>query len=113
MKSRTNHLIASLTLAAALSAFSMNARADGMKIEFRDLDLAKPEDAAALYSRIEKGAHRVCMDSLSPWDAQRTTTFKRCYAAVIDETVSRINAPQLTALHRSKTQSVMVGSTEP
>jgi len=112
MKSTIKHLIASLSLAAALSGVNANALADGIKIEFRDLNLSRAEDVAVLYSRIETVARRVCADSLSPWDAQRTKTFKRCYTAAIDDAVTDIGAPRLTALHREKKLPVMVGSTE-
>jgi len=112
MKSTMNQLIASVILAAALGGLTSDAQADGMKIEFRDLNLSRAEDVAELYTRIETGARRVCMDSLSPWDAQRTKTYKRCYVAAIDEAVNSIDAPRLTALHREKTQPAIVGSTE-
>ncbi len=51
-------------------------------------DLSKPEGVAALYQRIERSAWLVCKDSTSPWE----------------DAVSTVNQPQLTALHRAKTE---------
>jgi UrcA family protein len=82
-----------------------------IKVKFRDLDLSKPEGVAALYQRIERSARLVCTDSSSPWDAGRVETFKRCYQGAIEDAVSSINQPQLTALHQSKTtKPVQVGA---
>ena len=112
MKTTITQLFATLTLAAALSGVSATALADGAKIEFRDLDLTKPEGAVDLYGRIERSARIVCTDSLSPWDAQRVLTFQRCYTATIEAAVAKINAPRLNALHREKTRPVLVGARE-
>jgi len=112
--------IAALTFVTTLACFSTPARADqsaepstgesSIKIEFSDLDLSQPEAAAVLYKRIEMSARLVCKDSSSPWDAGRSTTFQRCYAAGIEDAVARVNQPRLTALHREKTTPVLVGA---
>ena len=106
-----------LAFAGLVSGLSLPAQADeassepSIKVKFRDLDLSKPEGAAALYQRIERSARLVCTDSSSPYDAGRVDTFKRCYEAAIQDAVASINQPQLTALHRAKTEKpVQVGS---
>ena len=110
--------MAALAFAGLVSALSLPAQADeavpsepNIKVKFRDLDLSKPEGAAALYQRIERSAHLVCKDSSSPYDASRVETFERCKQAAIQDAVASINQPQLTALHRAKTEKpVQVGS---
>jgi UrcA family protein len=117
-----NRSIAALVLAAALTTVllvSLPAHADesatsaesNIKVKFRDLDLSKPEGVATLYQRIERSARLVCTDSSSPWDAGRVATMQRCYEAAIQDAVSAINRPQLTAFHQSKTgKPVQVGA---
>ena len=103
--------IGAFALSIALTAASLPVQAGepapsndlSIKVKFRDLDLSKPEGVAALYDRIERSAQLVCIDSSSPWDAGRVDTFNRCYSAAIQDAVSTINQPQLTALHRAKT----------
>jgi UrcA family protein len=106
-----------LAFAGLVSGLALPAQADeassepSIKVKFRDLDLSKPEGAAALYQRIERSARLVCTDSSSPYDAGRVETFKRCYEGAIQDAVASINQPQLTALHRAKTEKpVQVGS---
>jgi UrcA family protein len=82
-----------------------------IRVKIRDLDLSKPEGVATLYQRIERSARLVCTDSSSPWDAGRVATMQRCYEAAIQDAVSAINQPQLTAFHQSKTgKPVQVGA---
>ena len=107
-----------LAFAGLVSGLALPAQADdafpsepSIKVKFRDLDLSKPEGAAALYQRIERSARLVCKDSSSPYDAGRVATFDRCYKAAIQDAVASINQPQLTALHRAKIgKPVQVGS---
>ena len=78
----------------------MLAQADtGVRIRFRDLDLSSSEGIAVLYQRIERGARLVCRDSSAPWDAGRVETFQRCQETAIEDAVTTINQPRLTALH--------------
>jgi UrcA family protein len=107
-----------LTFAGFVSGLALPAHADGaasgepnITVKFRDLDLSKPEGVATLYQRIERSARLVCTDSSSPYDAGRVATFERCYKAAIQDAVSSIDQPQLTALHRARTEKpVQVGS---
>jgi UrcA family protein len=107
-----------LAFAGLVSGLALPAYADdatpsepSIKVKFRDLDLSKPEGAAALYQRIERSARLVCTDSSSPYDAGRVATFDRCYKAAVQDAVSTIDQPQLTALHHAKTETpVHVGS---
>ncbi len=118
MNGSTRKSIAALTLATVLTASASVALADppsgtpqepSRKVRFSDLDLSKPDGAEALYQRIQMSAHLVCTDSSAPWDAERQETYERCYKATVEDAVSRVNRPQLTALHRAKTKPVLVG----
>jgi UrcA family protein len=119
MNTLTTRTIAAFALTAIFATVSLPAQADesatptepNIKVKFRDLDLTEPEGVAALYQRIERSARLVCTDSSSPWDAGRVATMQRCYEAAIKDAVSAINQPQLTALHRAKTEKpVQIGS---
>ena len=75
-----------------------------VRIQVEDSDLSSPASSANLYTRIGKTAVLLCRDSISPWDARRNASMKRCASAAIDHAVRQANSPVLTALHRSKTQ---------
>jgi UrcA family protein len=121
MSTLNTRSIAAFALTAALTGVSLPAQAEQPKaptdsnininVKFRDLDLSKPEGVAALYDRIERSARLVCKDTSSPWDAERVETFQRCYQAAIQDAVSAVNHPQLTARHRARTSKppVQVG----
>ena len=114
----THITIAALALTAALASVSPawagesgSQTEPSIKVKFRDLDLSTPKGAAVLYQRIERSARLVCTDSSLPYDTGRTRTFNSCYQSSVEEAVSSINQPLLTARHRAKTEkSVQVGS---
>jgi UrcA family protein len=119
MNTMMKRSIAALALTASFATLSLPAQADdkaaqtesNITVKFRDLDLSKPEGVATLYQRIERSARLVCTDSSSPWDAGRVATMQRCYDAAIQDAVSAINQPQLTAFHQAKTgKPVQVGA---
>jgi UrcA family protein len=118
MNTQMKRSMAVFALTTALASLALPAQADPaasgestITVKFRDLDLTKAEGVAALYQRIERSARLVCTDSSSPYDAGRVETLQRCYQAAIQDAVASINQPQLTALHRAKTEKpVQVGS---
>ena len=119
MNTMIKRSIAAFALTAAFTTLSLPAQADEhsvptestITVKFRDLDLSKPDGVATLYQRIERSARLVCTDSSSPWDAGRVATMQRCYEAAIQDAVSNINQPQLTAFHQAKTgKPVQVGA---
>jgi UrcA family protein len=105
-----NHNFRRLSLLATLLAAGVtNAHAEpGVVVNTRDLDLRKPEDVAALYTRIERRASDVCQQAASPWDAGRVAFIRKCAAAAIDDAVVRANVSALTALHESKREAARV-----
>ena len=116
MNSLTSKSLAALTL-TALTTLSLPVIAaepaanpadnSGVKVSFRNLDFNNSDAVAALYRRIQKAASLVCYDGMSPWDASKQTTYQRCYSASVEEAVSQVNRPQLTALHRGETKPVL------
>jgi UrcA family protein len=66
----------------------------GTTIRFADLDLSKPQGVATLYARIRRTAHDICGDADGRYSLK-----ERCIARTIEDAVSRINEPPLTALH--------------
>jgi UrcA family protein len=98
-------LIAAALIAASLIACGHAMAADGMKpqsvdtdagttLRVVDLDLSKPQDVARHYARVSLAARDICGDGNG-----RMSLEKRCIAKTIEDAVSRINRPTLTALH--------------
>lgn len=67
---------------------------DGTTVRFADLDLSKPEGVARLYARISRTARDICGDADGSMSLKQ-----KCVAKTIEDAVSRINKPLLTALH--------------
>jgi UrcA family protein len=86
-----------------LCAMAANA-GSSVTLHVGDLDLSKPEIAAHVYTRIARSATLLCRDGISPWDAAKTSTLKRCVTESVESAVKRANQPALTALHLSKQQ---------
>jgi UrcA family protein len=120
MNTLTERSMVALALAVLMGGASLVAQADepvrtepNLTVKYRDLDLTKAQSVATLYQRIERSARLVCTDSSSPYDASNVETFQRCYRAAIQQAVASVNQPQLTALHRAKTEKpVQVGSAQ-
>jgi UrcA family protein len=80
-----------------------------IRLSFADLDLSRPADAQTLYLRIKRAARIVCDATRSDWDVARLRHWKECFAKAIDDAVSRIDRPTLTALHRGETRATPAG----
>ena len=100
-------LIAAALIAVSLIACGHAVAADAVKlapqsvdtdagttVRVADLDLSKQQDVARLYARVSLAARDICGDGNG-----RMSLEKRCIAKTIDDAVSRINRPTLTALH--------------
>jgi UrcA family protein len=68
-------------------------------VHFADLNLNSAAGTRTLYGRIRGAAQTVCGPSFSLWDGGHMAAWKECYRTTIDEAVTRINRPTLTALH--------------
>lgn len=83
---------------------SMSADTPAMTVRFADLDLAKPQDVAALYRRIRSAARLVCNAAGVPWDVRQVRNWTRCFNRAVEEAVLRVDRPALTALYRERTK---------
>jgi UrcA family protein len=103
--------ICSLSLVAALSASPGRSGAatpertvgepTSLPVRFADLNTATPEGVKALYGRIQSAARQVCGPSFSLWQSDAFWAWRSCYRKTVDEAVSKLDFPALTALHRS------------
>lgn len=100
--------IVAISLAAALTGYSVSARAVASAVKVRsvtvryaELDLAKPQGVEALYIRIEGAARRVCGADSSVHLRDRMN--RNCYENAIGRAVKQVGLPTLTAMHRAKT----------
>lgn len=104
-------LIASLACALALCALQADclgapAVSDAVPardINYADLNLSRPADAALLYRRIEGAASMVC-EVYSSRDLARNLRFRHCVANAIDRAVADVHAPLLTQRHAALTK---------
>jgi UrcA family protein len=69
-------------------------------VSFRDLDLARPEDANLLYRRIQGAAKRVCGNPGA--DLIEQSIWRACYRSAISDAVTKVNNPLLTAAHSGR-----------
>jgi UrcA family protein len=69
------------------------------RIHFEDLDLSKSRDVGVLYGHISRAARDVCGPSASYFG--RLSLMNKCVERTVEDAVSRINRPQLTALHQA------------
>ncbi len=109
--------LATLTFAGCLASLSLQAGAgepaakptdnSGIKVSFDDLDFNNSAAVADLYRRIQLSARLACTDGSSPWDATRQKNLERCYSATLEDAVTKVNRPQLTALHRGESKPVL------
>lgn len=95
---------------AALALFSTNAGAASSvgvattkRVDFADLDLAKPADAKRLYRRLQSAARDVCGDYAGADRVLPTSARDRCEQAAVTNAVETVGHPNVTALHAAKT----------
>jgi len=78
------------------------ADAPQITVSYRDLDLSRPADTHVLYRRLRQAAAEICPQS-SAQDLQRRMAGERCYNAVLEQAVLKVNVPQLLSLYRAET----------
>jgi UrcA family protein len=64
-------------------------------IDYSDLDLQAPRQAAVLYRRIELAASYVCRPLMGR-DVQRSIRFRKCVDEAIERAVGDVHAPLLS-----------------
>jgi UrcA family protein len=71
-------------------------------VSYRDLNLATPEGASALYARINHAAHTVC-EAGDIRDLGAQAASKACQREAVAQAVHAVHSPQLAALVHAKT----------
>lgn len=89
-------LAAALTLSAG--AALADSAAPDIAVRYDDLNLSRPDGAAALFERINAAAQRACGGAPYLADLAAMESFRACHAAAVRQTVAKVNAPLLSAL---------------
>jgi UrcA family protein len=103
-------VLAIATLVAGVGSAGASVAAD-MKtastiVRYGDLNLASPEGAKAMLTRIEHAARRVCEPRSE--SAVDYVDWRNCISKATDGAVSRLNAPMVTAAYGGKQTSSVV-----
>jgi UrcA family protein len=96
--SRLSFMLA-IALVSAAPAGIASARPEDatVKLSMRGVDFADPRQVKAFYDHIRVAAHAACnSDNPTPWGVRDD---RECRARFIDDAVSQINAPLLTAMY--------------
>jgi UrcA family protein len=83
--------------ACAIAPQSAGAGGAAITVGYSDLNLATPEGARVLYSRIDHAAHKVC-DAGDFRNLDATAASRKCERAAVAQAVQAVHSPQLAAL---------------
>lgn len=106
---------ANLVLGGAIvAAFFMPADADArdraqrsVRVVYSDLDIEVDSGAEVLLSRIERAAERACGANQGRRPLSQRAASRACVQQAVDQAVSTIDAPRLTALHFGASNQVV------
>jgi UrcA family protein len=103
--------LAAATLAAGVGSAGASAAADhhivSTTVRYGDLNLANPEGAQAMLTRIRHAARQVCEPA--PQSALEYADWRNCVSNATNGAVSRLNEPMVTAAYSGKqTNSVVL-----
>jgi UrcA family protein len=100
-----------MAAAALLVAVSSVARAEEVKrtasydgtaaqtVRASDLDLTSTADVETLYRRIRSAAISACRAGAAAWDVKRALHRKQCVESAVEQAVSRLDVPLLSAMN--------------
>jgi UrcA family protein len=71
-----------------------------IKVRYADLDLSQPRDVRVLYHRIRLAADESCGIGEITGSRLKLSSWEQCVARAVDEAVTRLDRPALTAYHR-------------
>jgi UrcA family protein len=71
-----------------------------VKVQYADLDLNQPRDVRVLYHRIRLAADESCGVGEITGSHLKLASWQQCVLRAVDETVTRLDRPALTAYHR-------------
>src|SRR5262245_52611453 len=98
-------LTAVLTISGAHAA-KMAATADGIVVKYSQVEINDAADAEKVYSKLKRASRKACGLDGGFLNLGERTRAERCYDETLADVVRKINRPQLTALHESKTNDV-------
>jgi UrcA family protein len=75
-------------------------------VRYADLNLAKTQDAAALYARLGRAAKDVCRETFAGRDLTSKRMRLACQSEAVDAAVAEIDNAALTALHAAEQERV-------
>ncbi len=100
-------LICTLAFLAAAPAIShaatSNKPINTVKVEYNDLDLSQPADAAKMLKRLDNAAMEACgADEGSLSDYKWAVHHSDCHATSLNRAVAALDAPRLTELYQAR-----------
>ena len=88
--------VAGFTLGGAAVA----QQAYGIPLQYSRSELEQPNGAQKLYHRIQTAAQRICVEP-DRRELSQYARYQECVARAVDGAVAKVDATQLTALHRA------------
>lgn len=76
-------------------------------VSYRDLNLANPQDAAALYRRITRAAQEVCGPTEQTGSLLPRPGFRECVRRAIAEAVAKVDRPEIRTYHEQREHRVL------
>lgn len=89
---------AALFLALSATAPALSQTAASVEVRLDDLDLNTPSGTRLAYDRLRAAARRACR-SEHQFGANTITAIQACARSALDQSITQLNAPLLTALH--------------
>ena len=102
-----------IALVLAFSSFSLVAQAQPvygpqawqLDVPYADLNLSNPVGAQAMLSRIKHAASHVCGGVPDMLDLRSWSQYRTCVHAAMDDAVSQLHAPLVTAMYTGRPSS--------
>jgi UrcA family protein len=76
----------------------------GIRVGYSDLDLTTQKGVDTLYRRIHTAAGRYCEELHSRTGSRIATGYEECVTDAVNNTVSSLNLPSLSALHAGRSK---------
>jgi UrcA family protein len=74
------------------------ARTSAQTVRASDLDLTSAADVETLYRRIRSAAVSACRGEATAWDVKRVLHQEQCVESAVEQAVSRLDVPLLSAM---------------
>jgi UrcA family protein len=100
--------LSALAIGAFVATATLPAAADGVlvsesiEVRYGDLDLDSAAGIAHLYARLKNAAEQVCGTGYRPQALFLAYRWRTCVAAALEQGVTAVDRPALTAYHAAK-----------